>query len=90
MDHKETQKAYSKIVAKAWADPAFKERLRTETAAVLKENGLVFPDGMEFKFVENTSRLFHFVLPPVPDADALQVEDHDERLSASSSGTTTY
>ena len=36
----EFQRRYGQIVAKAWADPAFKARLLREVGTVLRENGL--------------------------------------------------
>ena len=39
--------AYSRIVANAWSDDAFKQRLLTEPAAVLRENGIELLAGMQ-------------------------------------------
>jgi len=39
MDREEFQKAYGKVVAKAWADDGFKAKLLADPKTVLKENG---------------------------------------------------
>jgi hypothetical protein len=54
---------WSQLVARAWADPAFKARLLADPAAVLKENGLELPPGMEIKVVEDSEKVLHLPLP---------------------------
>ena len=76
----EQQKAMAKVIAKAWSDEGFKKRLLTEPAAVLAEHGIEAPAGVEVKVVENTDKLFHIVLPVMPDG--ANVEELDERLAA--------
>jgi hypothetical protein len=56
------QRLYSQITAKAWADPKYKQRLLSDPASVLGEAGVTTLDGRAVKVVENTSKLFHFVL----------------------------
>jgi hypothetical protein len=53
-DSQEVQKVLSKIVAKTWLDDGLKEQFLTNTNAVLEENGLTLPSGIEFKVNENT------------------------------------
>ena len=62
----ETEKAYAKIIAKAWRDPAFKAQLITNPAAALKAEGMDVPAGMAVTVVENTDKHFHLVLPHQP------------------------
>lgn len=62
-DH--TQKL-SQLIAKTWADEAFKRQLLADPTAVLKAEGLALPSGLTVKVVENTEQLFHLVLPPKP------------------------
>jgi hypothetical protein len=70
-------KKHGRLVAKAWADPAFKERLLTDTAAVLSEQGFDVPAGIEVRVVEDaestqtatfeqTENVFSFALPAQP------------------------
>jgi hypothetical protein len=59
--------AYTKIVAKAWSDAEFKKRLLSDPNAVLKENGIEIPQGVQFKVMEDTNQLVHLVLPHPSD-----------------------
>ncbi len=78
MDQEQFQKAYGKLVAKAWADEDFKAKLLADPMAVFKENELTVPEGIEVRMVENTTDTMHFILPPQP-SDELS----DEELEAS-------
>jgi hypothetical protein len=70
----EAENKWAQVVARAWADDAFRKRLLTQTAAVLGEAGLVPPEGTQFKVVENTERLIHLVLPRAPGEGELSEE----------------
>ena len=65
----ETTKKWSQLVAQAWADQKFKQRLLDDPKAVLREQGIKVPAGVEVRVVEPTDKLLYFVLPPKP-ADA--------------------
>jgi hypothetical protein len=79
-DCQESQRALSRLVAKAWLDEGFKERLLSNPAAVLEENGLTLPSGVEVRVNENTSlesiknidanlnsnQVYEIPLPPKP------------------------
>ena len=69
------QAAWAKLVAKAWSDEAFKQRLLKDPTAVAKEAGLDLPGGMALKVVEDTDKLVHFVLPSPPASGELSDED---------------
>lgn len=60
---------YNRIIARAWADPAFKQALLSDPAATLAAEGLPTPAGVELKVVENTPTLVHLILPAKPDAE---------------------
>ena len=66
MDPKEFQKAYGKLVAKAWSDAEFKMKLLADPMRVFKENSMEVPVGIEVRMVENTTGVMHFILPPEP------------------------
>jgi hypothetical protein len=53
-DSPESQKALSKIVAKAWLDEEFNSQFLSNTNAVLEGNGLTLPSGVQFRVNENT------------------------------------
>jgi hypothetical protein len=62
------------IIAKAWADDVFKQKLITDTAAVLTEAGIEVPTGVEVRAVENTDKVWHLVLPPKPNGKEMSDE----------------
>jgi len=59
----------TKVITKAWGDPAYKARLLSEPRKVLSEAGLNPPPNLDVKVVENTNNLVHLVLPPPPSAE---------------------
>jgi Nitrile hydratase, alpha chain len=69
------QQQWGQIVAKAWGDPAFKSRLISDPAAVLKEQGVSVPAGVQFKVVESTDKLVYLPLPPAPSSEELSEEE---------------
>lgn len=64
------------IIARAWSDEAFKQRLIADPKAVLQEYGVQMPANLNLKVVENSNDLHHFVLPPAPQE--LTDEDLDK------------
>ncbi len=82
MDQNEFQKAYGKLVAKAWSDDEFKAKLLSDPMTVFKENSIEVPEGIEVRMVENTADTMHFILPPEP-SDELT----DEQLEGAAGGS---
>ena len=70
------EKQWSQIVARAWADEAFKYRLLSEPTTVLREHGLEMAPDIELKVVEDSEKVRHFVLPALPIGELT-----DEELS---------
>ena len=66
MELQESQKVWMKVVAKAWSDQAFKERLQAEPRAVLKEFGIVVPEDLTVKVLEDTPKEVRLILPEQP------------------------
>ncbi len=64
--YKERLKAYGRVVARAWEDEAFKQRLLADPKATLEAEGVRFPAGAEVRAVEDTDRLFYVPIPPKP------------------------
>lgn len=62
----EQAKVYGRIVAKAWTDESFKQRLLSDTAAVLKAEGVAIAEGTAVHMVENTDQVIHVILPAKP------------------------
>ena len=59
-------KQYQQIIAKCWADEAFKQQLMADPAGTLKQEGMEVPKGMTIQVVENTGQVFHLVIPTRP------------------------
>jgi hypothetical protein len=75
VDHDEWEAKYSKLVAKAWTDEAFKERFLANPAAVLKEEGLEVPPYVQqVKVVEGNDSTLDLILPAKP-SEELSEED---------------
>ena len=66
MYREEFQKAYGRIVVKAWSDAAYKEKFLSNPIGVFQENGIEVPEGVQVKIVENTEEDVHFILPAKP------------------------
>ena len=80
----ENQKKWALCVAKAWADEDYKKRLMSDSAKALKEEGIIVPEGIKIKVVENTKDTVYMVLPAAPDFEDGAIENVEERLAAMS------
>jgi hypothetical protein len=56
-----------KVIARAWIDPEFKNRLRTDLPGALLEMGIDPPQGVTLRLAESTDNVAYFVLPPGPE-----------------------
>jgi len=63
------RKAYGQIVAKAWKDPAFANRLKSDPKAVLKEHGVEVPANVSVKVVSSGQNELHIPLPQKPGGE---------------------
>ena len=70
-------KQYQQLIAKCWADEAFKQRLLADPAETLKAEGMAVPEGVRVQVVENTAQVFALVIPARP------TDLSDEMLSVS-------
>jgi hypothetical protein len=75
MNQEEQAKKIQQIIAKAWSDDDYKQKLLSETAATLLAEGIELPAGVELKIVENTPQITYFVLPQKPSKTELSDED---------------
>jgi hypothetical protein len=78
---------WSQLVAKAWADDAFRRRLIADPATVLAEHGLVVPAGVTVKVVENTDKLVYLTLPVKPSPEELSEEELRDAVAGWSWGS---
>jgi hypothetical protein len=66
----------AKIVARAWADEGFVERLKADPrGAVSEETGITVPESLEIEVLEETPDKTYLVIP------AKRVEISDEELN---------
>ncbi len=75
-------KQYQHVIAKCWADHAFKQRLIADPAGTLKGEGIEIPQGISVKVWENTQNIEHIVIPERPSALS------DEQLAGTAGGMT--
>ena len=62
-----------RVVAKAWADDAFKAALIADPNATLAAEGIAVPAGLKLTVLEDTAETLHVILPQRP-SDALSDE----------------
>jgi len=74
------------IIAKCWADEAFKQKLLADPTTVLKAEGAKVPAGITVKAMENTDTVFHLVIPAKPSSK-LSDDELGEVAGGSSSCT---
>ena len=77
MTPEEYGRKISKIIAKAWIDDGFKQRLQSDPAKTLKAEGVEVSPGIEFRTVVDTARVRHLLLPLKPTGE-LSVEQLEE------------
>src|SRR5262245_49833003 len=84
---KNAREIEAKIIAHAWKDPRFKEKLMKNPRAAFKEMGLDIPENIQVKVVEDKAGSFTFVLPPsTPGAKEMS----DQELEKLAGGITIF
>jgi hypothetical protein len=68
------EQVWGQIVARAWSDEDFKQRLLSDPRDVLTEYGLEMPDGAALRVVQDTPEVHHLVLPVSPEGDLADEE----------------
>jgi hypothetical protein len=71
----EERKQWNKIVARAWSDEDFKQRLISDPASVLEENGITVPEGVNVQVKEASRSDGTLILPPKPEGYISDYED---------------
>ena len=61
-EHKIGPRNGARVVAKAWTDPAYKERLLTNATSAIAELGYTGDQGEDMVVVENSSRVHNLVV----------------------------
>ncbi|GAB1392788.1 hypothetical protein MASR1M60_09510 [Rhodocyclaceae bacterium] len=73
-------KQYQQLIAKCWADEAFKQKLLADSSGTLAAQGIAVPQGVTVRVVENTAQEITLVIPARP------TELSDEELSGMAGG----
>ncbi len=60
--HKIGPRNGARVVARAWVDPAYKQRLLTNATAAIAELGYSGPEGEQMLVVENTAKVHNLVV----------------------------
>jgi hypothetical protein len=68
------QNPYAKVIAQAWSDEEFKQRLKDDARAALAEHGIDVPQDKQIEVVENTAETVHLVLPAQPEGEISEKE----------------
>jgi len=69
------------LVFDLYSNPELKQRFMADPAGVMKDRGVVVPDDVSLRVVEDTETVRHIVLPyPDPGAVA-KVEEIEQRVS---------
>ena len=68
---------YQKLIGKAWANKAYKERLMSNPVAVLAEEGIPVPPNTKVVVVEDTKSKMHMVIPTHPTTGDGEVSIED-------------
>src|SRR5262249_33130677 len=75
MNQEEQGKKMSQLIAKCWADKAFKQKVLADPAATLRAEGLELPGGVSYVAHENTDKVVHLIIPAKPTELADDVGD---------------
>ena len=79
----EQKNKLARLFAACWKDEALKARFMSDPKAVLAEYGVVFPDGVDVKTVENADNCVYITIPAPPREDG---ELSDDELSNAAGG----
>lgn len=66
-DAQDFERKWGQVVAQAWSDDSYKQRLLADPVGVMAEQGLTPPTGKQLRIVEDTADTVHVVLRAKPD-----------------------
>ena len=61
-EHKIGPRNGARVVARAWVDPAYKQRLLSNATAAIAELGYSGPEGEQMRVVENTPKVHNMIV----------------------------
>ena len=79
-DTQNWEQAWGQVVAQAWSDDSYRQRLISDPRRA-QERGLTPPPGAQITVLEDTTDTVHVILPARPD------ELSDEDLDTAAGGT---
>ena len=84
MEHvfKGKEMQWAKVIAMAWLDDDFKERLIADPLSVLREHGIEFPKGLKVNVLEGKRGEINITLPPKPQHALGSLDELQKTLSA--------
>jgi hypothetical protein len=83
---RDSERNYGEIVKRAWLDEAFRERLKANPRAVLRESGVEVPDRIEIRVIQNTPEAVYLMLPPAKRPRPASGELTDKELERVAGG----
>ncbi len=84
---KDFNKIAKKIIARAWGDELFLQRLKNNPKSVFSEYGLPYDENVSYRIVEDTNNVTHIVMPKRPYKDTSRKELSDEELEKIAAGS---
>lgn len=85
MSKKDFETIRAKIIAHAWKDPRFKEKLMKNPRAAMKEMGFEVPENIQVRVVEDKADSFTFILP-TPKAEMKELSEQELEKLAGGAG----
>jgi uncharacterized metal-binding protein YceD (DUF177 family) len=76
------EKEWAKVIAQAWVDEEFKAKLLADPKAVLKAEGIDFPENIKLNISEAKEDEVNLTLPLKPAHLTGSVEELQERVQA--------
>ena len=83
MLNQDPQGNWSRVLAKAWADPYFKEALKASPKEALATMGINSAKDLEIIVVEDTPSTMYLTLPAAPSIEGVLDDELDVTMSGS-------
>ena len=83
----EQRNKLAELFAACWKDEALKARFMADPKAVLAEQGMDVPDGIDVNVIENTDNTVHITMPQAPSGAG---ELSDEELTSAAGGNKSF
>lgn len=82
--------AWAKIIARAWKDQTFKQRLLKDPMAVMKEYKINMAENAKVLVHENMNKTYHLTLPEMPANISKSLSEEELRKIAAAAGGTNH